>query len=207
MVLRQRAIGTFKNFETTEVALHELKDSGFLMSHVSIVGRDINSHTEMTGVNTSNRSVDMANVASHENRAEEGATGGAVAGGTVGGLTGLLIGLGLIAIPGLGPVMLAGATATAIASTISGGVIGAVSGGLVGGLVGLGLPEDRAKIYHDRVAKGDYLVIVEGSAEEIKKAESILNQRNIREWYTYDLPEEVGTPPAPILPHPHHLEV
>ncbi|HEY9688800.1 MAG TPA: hypothetical protein V6D46_02320, partial [Coleofasciculaceae cyanobacterium] len=153
-------------------------------------GRDVNSHTEMTGVNTSNRLADITNLATHENRVEEGATGGAVAGGTLGGVTGLLVGLGLVAIPGIGPVMLAGATATAIASTISGSVIGAVSGGLVGGLVGLGLPEDRAKIYHDRVAKGDYLVIVEGSADDIAKAESILSHRKIHEWYTYNLPGE-----------------
>jgi len=42
------------------------------------------------------------------NKADEGAATGAVTGGAVGGLTGLLVGLGALAIPGIGPVMLAG---------------------------------------------------------------------------------------------------
>jgi len=53
------------------------------------------------------------------NKADE-ALAGAVTGGA-GGLTGLLVGLGALAIPGMGPVMLAGATATALATALSGG--------------------------------------------------------------------------------------
>jgi len=77
-----------------------------------------------------------------------------VTGGTVGGLTGLLVRLGTLAIPGVGPIMLAGATATAIATAAAGGAIGAATGGILGGLVGLGIPEDRAKVYNDSVLQG-----------------------------------------------------
>lgn len=199
MLLKQRATGTFSSFDKMEVALHELKDRGFLMNRVSIVGRDINSHTEMTGSNTSNQLADVGNLVSHENRSEETAVEGAITGGALGAVTGLLVGMGLLAIPGIGPVMLAGATATAIASTISASTIGALTGGLVGGLVGLGIPEDRAKIYSDRVAKNEYLVIIEGSPAEITQAKSILNNRGIHEWYVYDLPDELmSDEPMPI---------
>jgi hypothetical protein len=51
--------------------------------------------------------------------------------------------------------------------------LGAAAGGLLGGLVGLGVPEERAKIYSDRVSGGDYLVIIDGNEEEMYRAESI----------------------------------
>jgi uncharacterized protein YcfJ len=82
--------------------------------------------------------------------------------------------------------MLGGALATALATTISGGAIGAAAGGLVGGLVGLGIPEDRARVYNDRVSRGDYLVIVDGSEDEIRRAEAVLSHRGIQEWGIYD---------------------
>ena len=189
-MLRQLAIGTFSSYEAAEIALVELKNQGFLMDQVSVIGRDINSHTETTGAKINNRLVTVGNLHTHENRTEEAAKDGAIAGSSLGGLTGLLVGLGILAIPGIGPVMLAGAAATAIASTISGSVIGAITGSLVGGLVGLGIPEDRAEVYSDRIADGDYLVMVEGSRKDIAIAESIFSHRGIAQWYVYDLSSE-----------------
>jgi hypothetical protein len=199
--LKQRGVGTFASYETTEIALIELKNTGFLMDRVSVVGRDINSHTEVTGSHLSNRLVNVGNLDTNENKAEETAKDGAIAGGTVGIFTGLLVGLGLVAIPGVGPVMLAGAVATAIASTISGGVIGAAAGSLAGGLVGLGMSEDRAKVYSDRVAHGDYLVMVEGSEADLALAESIFSNHHIHDWHIYDLPSNLVGTVTPISTH------
>lgn len=190
MILKQIGVGTFSSYEKTEIALRELKSNGFLMDRVSVVGRDINSHTEVTGANTSNRLVDFGNLDTNENKVGETAIDGAMAGITLGGFTGLLVGLGAMAIPGVGPVMLAGAAATALITTISGGVIGGVTGTLAGGLVGLGIPADRAKVYSDRIAKGDYLVMVEGSDTDITLAESIFRKHGIHEWYIYESPSE-----------------
>lgn len=177
----KRAVGTFSNHSDAEKALHELRDSGFSMNQVSIVGQDINYNSNMAGANTGDRVSDL-----EDNKADEGAKTGATAGGVVGGLTGLLVGLGLVAIPGVGPVMLAGAGATALATTLTGGAIGAATGGIVGGLVGLGIPEDRARNYSDRVDQGDYLVMVTGSDEEIQLAQSILSPRGINDWGIYN---------------------
>jgi hypothetical protein len=213
MTLKQRAVGTFSTYAATETALHQLKDSGFSMEQVSIVGHDIDRHIEATGVNTSNQLAGVGNLHNNEtketakrgNEAEEAAKKGAVAGSTLGGLTGLLVGLGAIAIPGVGPVMLAGAAATAIATAISGGVIGAAAGSLVGALIGLGIPEDRAKVYSDRVSQGDYLIVVEGSEADINHAKSILNNHSIDEWYVYDLPN--NSVPTTTIDSPHHQRV
>jgi hypothetical protein len=203
MILEQRAVGTFSSYEATEIALRELKNSDFLMDRVSVVGIDINSHIEATGANTSDRLADVGNLDTNENEAGETAKKGAVAGSTLGGLTGLLVGLGVIAIPGVGPVMLAGAAATAIVTAISGSAIGAAAGSLAGGLMGLEIPEDRAKVYDDRVSQGDYLVVVEGSEADIALAGSIFSNHGIHEWYVYNLPsnsmQTITTIPTPYL--------
>lgn len=198
MMLKQRAVGLFSNYQVTETALRELKDRGFLMDQVSVVGRDIDRYTQVTGAHVSNRLASVGSLDAHENEAGTGATTGAVAGGAVGGLTGLLVGLGAIAIPGVGPVMLAGAAATTIATAISGGVIGAAAGSLVGGLVGLGIPADHAQVYSDRVSEGDYLVMVEGSEADITLAESVFRKHEIHEWHTYDLPHDLVQPATTI---------
>lgn len=178
----KRAVGTFSNHSEAEKALYELRDSGFSMNQVSIVGQDIN-HNAVAGANSADQ---LSELNPTENKADEGAKTGATAGGVVGGLTGLLVGLGLVAIPGVGPVMLAGAGATALATTLTGGAIGAATGGIVGGLVGLGIPEDRARNYSDRVDQGDYLVLVTGTDEEIQLAQSILSPRGISDWGIYN---------------------
>jgi hypothetical protein len=199
-VLEQRGVGIFSDYLTTETALHELKNSGFLMNRVSIVGRDINHQIESSGANTSTL-MNVGNLDTDENVAETGAKTGAATGGAIGGVTGLLVGLGALAIPGVGPVMLAGAAVTAIATAISGGVIGAAAGSLAGGLLGLGIPEDRAHVYSDRVTKGDYLVMVEGSAADIALAESIFSRRGIHEWYVYDFHSDSAQMATPVTTH------
>lgn len=177
---QKRAVGVFPNRNDAERALHELRDSNFPMERVSVIAKDQRSDRPLS-----------ADVETEKagNKADEGAAVGAATGGAIGTITGLLVGLGALAIPGIGPVMLAGATATALASTLSGAAIGAAAGGLVGALVGLGIPEERAKIYNERVAQGDYLIIVEGTDDEIRHAERILHDRGIQEWGIYETPE------------------
>ena len=175
----RRSVGVFTHRRDAEQALHELRDSGFPMDRVSVVVRDADRNADMAGASVGE------NVG---NKADEGATVGLLSGGALGGLTGLLVGLGALAIPGIGPVMLAGATATTLATTLAGVGIGAVTGGLLGGLIGLGIPEERARVYNERVERGHYLVIVDGSDDEIATAEAILHHRGIEEYGIYDRP-------------------
>jgi len=176
----KRATGTFSKHQEAESALGELRDSGFNMDQISIVGNNVDRNSDMAGAQKGENLKDL------DNRAGEGAAKGAASGGTAGGLTGLLVGLGLVAIPGVGPVMLAGAAATALATTLTGGAIGAAAGSLIGGLVGLGIPKDRAKVYSDRVEQGDYLVMVDGSDQEIHQAETVFQRHGIHEWGIYN---------------------
>lgn len=169
----RRAIGTFPTRHAAEQALHELERSGFPMDKVSVIARDDRTD-RLAGANVSG------------NKADDGAKTGAVSGGALGGLTGLLVGLGVLAIPGIGPVMLAGAGATVLATALSGTAIGAAAGGLLGALVGLGIPEKEAQVYSDRVSRGDYLVMVQGTDTDIQHAEQVLKRHIIQDWGIYD---------------------
>jgi len=175
---RHRAVGVFPHRRDAEAALRDLRDSGFDMDDVSVVGKDAGPHDQIAGVEMSNKATG--------NKADEGAATGATTGAALGGLGGLLVGLGALAIPGIGPVMAGGALATALATTAAGGAIGAAAGGLTGALVGLGIPEERARFYNDRVNRGDYLVMLDGSDEELRRAQPILSRHGIQDWGFYD---------------------
>ena len=173
----KRAIGLFDSRSGAEAVVRDLFDSGYDMQKVSIVAKDAD---KIDGVETTEKI---------GNKADDGATAGALTGGTLGGITGLLVGLGTLAIPGVGPILLAGATATTIATTLAGAGIGIAAGGLVGALVGLGIPEEKAKIYRDRVKDGSFLVMVNGTDSEIIRAEAIMNHHGIDELGIYDAAE------------------
>jgi hypothetical protein len=189
LTVHKRAVGTFSHRSEVEQALHELKNSGFPMDRVSVIVKDAEQQGDIAGTPTREEI---------GNKADEGATAGVISGGALGGLTGLLVGLGTIAIPGVGPIMLAGATATTLATTLAGAGIGAAAGGLIGALIGLGIPEERARVYHQRVERGHYLVIVEGTEAEIARAEQIFHRYGIQEFGIYDYPNNTR--------ERHHLE-
>ncbi|MBE9236704.1 histidine kinase [Anabaena aphanizomenioides LEGE 00250] len=185
----RRAVGVFPDRHDAEQALHELRHSGFPMERVSVIARH-HENEEIAGHQVREKVGDQA---------EEGATIGAISGGVLGGITGLLVGLGTLAIPGVGPIMLAGATATALITTLAGAGIGAAAGGLIGALIGLGIPEEKAKIYHDRVQRGEYLVIIDGTDAEIARAKEILHHWRIEEFEVYDQPD--GKQPTTEVVH------
>ncbi|WP_052055284.1 YsnF/AvaK domain-containing protein [Myxosarcina sp. GI1] len=184
----KRAAGLFYSRDEAEAAVRGLKNNNFDMDRVSVIARDAD---KVAGANTT----DTKQVG---NKADDGATTGALTGGALGGIGGLLVGLGVLAIPGIGPILLAGAEATAIATTIAGAGIGAVAGGLIGALIGLGIPEERARIYRDRVAGGSFLVMVTGTAAEISRAENLMKQHGVEEFGIYDVPGATPTQVADV---------
>jgi hypothetical protein len=112
-----------------------------------------------------------------ENDVADGAGKGAATGGLIGGGAGLLAGLGMLAIPGLGPVVAAGW----LAATAVGAVVGAAAGGATGGLLGAlkeaGHSDEEANVYSEGVRRGGTLVSVKAHDDEIAVVEGILNQR------------------------------
>ena len=112
-------------------------------------------------------------VTEQNTKAPEGATAGAGVGGMVGGTLGFLVGLGVLAVPGLGPLIVAGP----ILASLAGLGIGGTVGGFVGALVGMGIPEFEAKLYDGRVRNGAVLLAVRcAGAEQILQAKEVLKE-------------------------------
>ena len=97
---------------------------------------------------------------------------GASVGAALGATAGLLAGLGVIAIPGLGPVVAAGALAAAAA----GAAAGAVTGGVVGALVKSGVPEREAEVYCEAVRRGGTMVGVRTSDDRTAYVQQIMDR-------------------------------
>ncbi|BAU62827.1 signal transduction histidine kinase [Stanieria sp. NIES-3757] len=172
----RRAVGVFTRREDVENALRTLKENGFNMDDVSLLARNLEG-------------VEGADEVSQGNEAAEGAGIGATTGTVLGGIGGFLVGAGVLAIPGVGPVLAAGVGISEIAATLAGAGIGAATGGIIGALVGLGIPEDRARVYQDRIKAGDYLLMVTGTEDQVRRAASILRDRRIQEFEIYDAPD------------------
>lgn len=83
----------------------------------------------------------------------EGAEAGAGIGAAVGGVAGLLAGLGLLAVPGLGPVVAAGWLASPAAVAAAGGA----AGGIIGALSQSGVTEDDAQVYAEEIGAAAHL--------------------------------------------------
>jgi hypothetical protein len=113
-----------------------------------------------------------------DDRAEGAATGAGI-GAALGGTAGLLAGLGLLAIPGLGPVVAVGW----LASTALGAAAGGAAGGLVGALTQGGVDEEDAHVYAEGVRRGGTLVTARVPETDRVRVESILDRSavNIRD--------------------------
>ena len=88
-----------------------------------------------------------------DDRAEAAGTGAGV-GATLGGAAGLLAGLGLMAIPGVGPVVAAGW----LVATLTGAVAGGATGGIIGALTQAGIGKDDADVYAEGLRRGGAVV-------------------------------------------------
>ena len=171
----KRAVGVIADRSEVELALKELDESGFPLHRVSVIARK--GSEELKSIDGTRLHQPL------ETKVKRGSTTGAIGGGVLGGLYGLILGI----VPGIGHVIFAGTIAHMLAATIAGGALGSSAGGIVGGLIGLGITEERAETYHQQVANGYYLLIIEGTEVEIERAEQILDKYNLEEWDTYDV--------------------
>ena len=94
----------------------------------------------------------------------------------VGGVGGLLTGLGLLAIPGVGPVVAAGWLVATAAGAATGAVVGGAAGGLVGSLTGAGVPDRDAQFYAEGVRRGGTLVTARVDDARTSTAREILQR-------------------------------
>ena len=115
---------------------------------------------------------------SKDTNAAEGAGAGAGIGAAVGGVGGLLTGLGIMAIPGVGPVVAAGWLAATAVGAVAGAVAGGAAGGLIGAMTESGVPEEHAHVYAEGVRRGGTLVTARVDESLYPEAEAVLRKSN-----------------------------
>src|SRR6187549_3750821 len=154
----------YDNHTDAQQAVRRLETAGVPHSDISIVAN--NSDSWFNGDNKVDRDRDGV-----DDRAE-GAGKGAGIGAGVGGAAGLLAGLGLLAIPGLGPVVAAGW----LAATAVGAAAGAVTGGIVGALIDAGTSEEHAHVYSESIRRGGTLVSARVPDRDEARIQAILDK-------------------------------
>lgn len=140
--------------------------------HTYASAADAVGQLEAAGIPHDNISI-VSNDADNKGKYNDhpGTGAGATFGTVVGGGAGLLAGLGLLAIPGLGPVVAAGW----LASTLVGAGVGAAAGGLVGALTDAGIEHGDADAYAEGVRRGGTLVTVRADETQLVRATQILD--------------------------------
>lgn len=149
-------IGIYDSHEKAIKATHVLKDAGFPLKHVSILG-----HAEIVD--------DHLQIKSKHPR-EIGMSVGVTAGMTLG----ILSGVGIFTIPGFGFLYGAGALVGAIA----GFDFGLIGGTILGVLGTFGIKDEEIVKYDEHLKNGKYLLIIQGPVEEINEAKMLLHSDN-----------------------------
>jgi hypothetical protein len=153
----QTVTGLFDNYDYARAVVHALEDAGISASNITIISRD-------GGMG--------------ETYAAEGAATGAGVGAVVGGAGGLLAGLGILAIPGVGPVVAAGWLVATAAGAAAGAVAGGAAGGIIGSLTDAGVDEDDAHVYVEGIRRGGALVSVRVEDDQAGIARAIINENS-----------------------------
>lgn len=170
---------SYESYDAARRVVDDLQAAGFPAANISLIGR-------------------------HESTDNSNAGEGAGIGAALGGAAGLLAGLGLLAIPGVGPVVAAGW----LASTAAGAAAGGVTGGIIGAFTSAGEDEESANYYAETVRRGGSVVSVKAHEDQAPAAEAIMDgampiDRDARladyrneGWSRFD---ERGEPYRPII--------
>lgn len=157
----------YDNYTDAQAAVARLEGAGVAHSDISIVAN--NSDNWFGGSGKVDRDRDGV-----DDRAEGAGTGAGIGAG-LGGAAGLLAGLGLLAIPGLGPVVAAGW----LAATAAGAAAGAATGGIIGALTQAGVSDEDAQTYAEGIRRGGTLVTARVADGDRARFEAALAQSSV----------------------------
>ena len=153
--------GLFDSYDDAKQAVLKIEATGVLHQDISIVA------------NNADKRYSLAGEAGRSNAAQD-AGAGATFGTVVGGGVGLLAGLGMLAIPGVGPVIAAGWLVSTVAGAAAGAAVGGAAGGIIGSLTSAGVSEEHAHIYAEGVRRGGTLVTARVDEDRAKAVEAIM---------------------------------
>jgi uncharacterized membrane protein len=149
---QQCVVAVFDSLEAAKEALAELETAKIPADCVSLVTNSVERQTPQT--ETMQYGDDTASDAAK--------------GAGAGGLLGLLLGAPLLAIPGVGLMLVAGPLAM--------GITGAIVGGFLGSMAGWGVGEDHVAAYEQQVREGAVLIVINGDPQEVAESQGILQE-------------------------------
>ena len=161
-------VATFPSHTEAERVVIALQKKGFDVQKLSIIGKHYRTTEHVRGFLT------------WKDVAADGAKGTGYLGSFVGGLFGILAGAGVLFIPGVGQIVVAGPIIGVLAGWLEGTLVGAASGAAIGGLVGalssLGISKDEIIKYEAKIDAGDYMLLVTGSDYDVSQARTMLDR-------------------------------
>ena len=143
----------FQNENQVNTVINRLLDRGVPQDHLSVMGKDFQSQTRISGFVTK-KDVILGGLRS-----------GAIFGSLFGSLLSLLTGVGVLFIPFVGSVVAAGPLSSLLLGAATGAIAGGAGAGLASVLSTWGMPEDKATIYETRLKAGEFIVMAEVPAD------------------------------------------
>jgi hypothetical protein len=156
----QTITGLFDHYDDARDAVHALESAGVPSGDISLVANN----------------ADSVYAPGAENEVAEDAGAGAGIGAIIGGAGGLLTGLGLLAVPGIGPVVAGGWLLTTAVGAVAGAAVGGAAGGIVGALTEAGVSDNDAQVFAEGIRRGGALVTARVENSRASIAEDILNK-------------------------------
>ena len=158
MSITNSVVAIYDTHAQAEHAVKQLQEAGVDMKSLSIAAKD--THTD-------------EHVIGYYNAGDRMKYWGKL-GAFWGGIWGLLFGSALFAIPGIGPILVAGPLVAWIVAGLEGAVaVGGVSA-VGAGLFSIGIPKDSI-IQYDVALKSDkFLLVVHGTPDEVSNARDII---------------------------------
>jgi uncharacterized membrane protein len=158
MTKTNSVVAIYDTHPQAEEAIRNLQKSGFDMKKLSIVGKDYHSEENVTGYySTGDRMMYWGKL-----------------GAVWGGFWGLLFGAAFFAIPGIGPVLVAGPLVAWIVGALEGAVVMGGLSAVGGALYGIGIPKDSIMKYESALKADKFILLAHGTAAEVAEARDII---------------------------------
>jgi cation transport regulator ChaB len=152
----------FKEQKQIDQVIRRLLDRGVPRDHISVMGRNFQSETRISGFITK-KDVILG-----------GLRTGAIFGSLFGSFLSLLTGVGVLFVPFVGPIVAAGPIGALLLGAASGAIAGSAGAGLVSALTAWGMPEDKAAIYQTRLQAGEFLLMAEVPSDRLGEFQLLL---------------------------------
>jgi uncharacterized membrane protein len=151
-------VAVFHTHPEAEQAVKELQRAGVDMHTLSIAAKDVHTDEQVVG---------------YYNAGDRMKRWGKI-GAFWGGFWGLLFGSAFFAIPGIGPILVAGPLVAWIIGALEGAVVVGGVGAIGAGLASIGIPKDSVIKYETELKSDKFVLIVHGTAADVVKAKEVL---------------------------------